>query len=292
MEMRVLRYFLTVAREQNITKAAELLHITQPTLSRQLAALEKELQVPLFNRGSKKITLTDEGILLKHRALEILALEEKTLEELKGQEELIEGSVTIGCGEFTSVESLADICEVFQKKYPKVQICLHTATADVVYDRMSQGLIDIGLFMEPVNTEELEYVRFPGKEVWVVSMRTDDVLAEKEHITKEDFFDKPLILPERKNIRSELASWFGEEYLKLNAAFVSNLTTNAAIMATHGLGYPITIKGAMRFWRKDELVWRELYPKLESDTVLAWRRNIPYSQAVRKFIETIREECG
>ena len=150
MEMRVLRYFLTVAREQNITKAAELLHITQPTLSRQLAALEKELQVPLFNRGSKKITLTDEGILLKHRALEILALEEKTLEELKGQEELIEGSVTIGCGEFTSVESLADICEVFQKKYPK----------------------------------------------------------------------------------------------------------------------------------------------LESDTVLAWRRNIPYSQAVRKFIETIREECG
>ena len=290
--MRVLRYFLTVAREQNITKAAELLHITQPTLSRQLAALEKELQVPLFNRESKKIRLTDEGILLKHRALEILALEEKTLEELKGQEELIEGSVTIGCGEFASVESLADICEVFQKKYPKVQICLHTVTADVVYDRMSQGLVDIGLFMEPVNTEELEYVRFPGKEVWVVSMRTDDVLAEKEHITKEDLFDKPLILPERKNIRSELASWFGEEYLRLNAAFVSNLTTNVAIMATHGLGYPITIKGAMRFWRKDELVWRELYPKLESDTVLAWRRNIPYSQAVRKFIETIREECG
>lgn len=287
MEIRILKYFLTVAREQNVTRAAEALHITQPTLSRQIAALEEELGTPLFERNNKKITLTKEGILLKRRALEILELEEKTVEEIQSCRELVEGSVTIGCGEYEAVETLAEICASFRSKYPKVQLHLHTATADVVRNRMTQGLVDIGLFMEPISTEGLDYVRLPGQETWVVSMRPDDLLAQKTQITKEDLLNKPLILPERTNIQSELANWFGKDYEHLNVAFVSNLHTNAAIMAKHGLGYPITVRGTMSFWKEDALVHRELFPKLSMSTVIAWRRNIPYSQAVLKFIEEI-----
>ena len=287
MEIRILKYFLTVAREQNVTRAAEALHITQPTLSRQIAALEEELGTSLFERNNKKITLTKEGILLKRRALEILELEEKTVEEIQSCRELVEGSVTIGCGEYEAVETLAEICAAFRSKYPKVQLRLHTGTADIIRSRMMQGLADIGLFMEPISTEGLDYVRLSGQETWVVSMRPDDPLAQKPQITKEDLLDKPLILPERTNIQSELANWFGKDYEHLNIAFVSNLHTNAAIMAKHGLGYPITVRGTMGFWKEDALVHRELFPKLSMPTVIAWRRNIPYSQAVLKFIEEI-----
>ena len=159
MELRLLRYFLTVAKEQNFTKAAEQLHITQPTLSRQMAAFEEDLGITLFIRNGKKISLTDEGILLKRRALEILDLEERTLEELKGKEEVVEGTITIGCGEFAAVETLAKICKTYKEKYPLVQIALHTATADTVYEMMKKGLVDIALFLEPVDTEGLDYIR-------------------------------------------------------------------------------------------------------------------------------------
>lgn len=287
MEIRVLKYFLTVARKQNITKAAETLHMTQPTLSRQLAALEDDLGTKLFTRTGRKITLTEEGILLKRRALEILDLEEKTVEELRNHEELIEGSVAIGCGEFGAVESLSKICRSYREKYPRVQIKLHTATADVVQDMMNQGLVDIGLLMEPVDTSEFEYIRLPEAESWVVTMRPDDPMAKKDAITKEDLLDKPLILPERLNIQSELANWFGRGFDKLNIAFVANLATNAAVMAKNGLAYPVTIEGAMRFWKEELLVNRKIYPELVSHSVLAWRRNIPYSTAARKFIEEI-----
>lgn len=142
MELRLLRYFLTVAKEQSFTKAAEQLHITQPTLSRQMTALEDELGITLFLRTWKRTTLTDEGILLKRRALEILNLEEKTLKELKGKEDVVEGTITIGCGEFAAVETLARICKTYKEKYPLIQIALHTATADTVYEMMKKGLVD------------------------------------------------------------------------------------------------------------------------------------------------------
>ena len=158
MDIRILRYFLTVAKEQNFTKAAEQLNITQPTLSRQLAAFEEELGTALFIRESRSITLTEAGILLKRRALEIIDLEEKMLDELKVKEGLTEGTVTIGCGEFAAVETLAEICKLYKQKYPMVQIALHTATADSVYEMRNQGLVEIGLFLEPVSTEGLDYI--------------------------------------------------------------------------------------------------------------------------------------
>ena len=284
MDIRILRYFLTVAKEQNFTKAAEQLNITQPTLSRQLAALEEELGSVLFNRSGRNITLTEEGLLLKRRALEIIDLQEKIIDEFKGNEEEVEGVITIGCGEFAAVEILTQICK---KRYPLVQIALHTGTADMILEMMNKGLIDIGLFLEPISTEDLEYIRFQDSDQWVISMRADDPLAKKEVITKEDLLRIPLILPERYSVQSEIANWFGKDFEKLNIAFISNLGTNAGVMAIHGLGYPVSIQGAIRYWREDLLVQRKLYPEVKANTIMAWRRNLPQSKAIRLFIDEI-----
>lgn len=276
-----------VAKERSFTSAAKQLHITQPTLSRQLAEFEKEIGVSLFVRKGKTIVLTQEGILLKRRALEILELEEQTLKEIKEKEELVEGTITFGCGESAVIETLALIIKSYKNKYPRVQMRIHTATADTVYERMNQGLVDIGLFVEPANIDNLDYIRFTDSDHWVVGMPSTDPLAQKEYIEKSDLLDKPLILPERGNIQSELANWFGKDFKNLNIAFTSNLGTNAAIMAFHGLGYPVSIEGAAKYWRKDLLVQRRLYPEIKTSNVFAWRRNIPQSIAVQKMIEEI-----
>lgn len=287
MDLRVLRYFLMVAKEQSFTKAAEQLNITQPTLSRQLAALEKELGAKLFRRGGHSITLTNEGLLLKRRALEIVDLEDKILSEFKGGNEDIEGKITIGCGEFNAVEILAKICKSYREKYPLVQFALHTGTADHISEMMSKGLVDIGIFLEPVNTEGLDYIRIQGSDHWVVTMKADDPLAVKDVITKKDLIGLPLILPERTNIQSELANWFGRDFSRLNVAFTSNLGTNAGVMAIHGLGYPVSVEGAVRYWNRELLVQKRLSPEIKTSTVIAWRRNIPYSPVVSRFIEEI-----
>lgn len=288
MDLRVLRYFLMVAKEQSFTNAAKQLNITQPTLSRQLAALEEELGTKLFNRGGHSITLTGDGLLLKRRALELVDLEEKIISEFKGDTESVEGRITIGCGEFMAVETLAEICKSYKEKYPLVTFAIHTGTADNISDMMNRGLVDVGLFLEPVSTEGLDYIRLQGCDHWVVGMKPDDPLAEKEVIIKEDLLELPLILPERPNIQSELANWFGKDFGKLNIAFTSNLGTNAGVMAMNGLGYPVSVEGAGRYWRKNLLIQKRLYPEIETSTVIAWRRNIPYSPAVRKFIELIQ----
>ena len=292
MDLRVLRYFLTVAREQSFTKAAERLNITQPTLSRQLAALEEELGAKLFNRGGHTITLTSEGLLLKRRALEIVDLEDKIISEFKGGRDAIEGKITVGCGEFMAVEILAKICKTYKENYPLVQFAIHTGTADHVSEMMSKGLVDIGLFLEPVNTEGLDYIRIPKCDHWVVTMRADDPLAEKEVITKKDLLHLPLILPEREKVQSELANWFGKDFSRLQIAFTSNLGTNAGVLAMYGLGYPVSIEGAARYWRNDLVVQRRLSPELATNTVIAWRRNIPYSPAVSRFIEAVTAYQG
>ncbi len=287
MELRVLRYFLTVAKEQSFTKAADQLHITQPTLSRQLKALEEELGTVLFNRGGHSITLTEDGLLLKRRALELIDLEDKIVDEFNGNDELLEGKITIGCGEFNTVEIMAKICGIYKKKYPRVQIAIHTGTADKIYDMMNKGLVDIGLFMEPVDTEGLDYIRISNSDHWVVAMRPDDPLAAKGVIRKEDLLALPLVLSERSGVQSELANWFGKDFDKLNVAYTSNLGTNAGVYAMQGLAYPISIEGAGKYWRRDLLVQRPLDPPIDTDTVIAWKRNLPHSGAVGKMIEEI-----
>ncbi len=288
MEIRVLRYFLTVVREQSITKASEVLHITQPTLSRQLAQMEEEVGVKLFDRGTRKITLTNEGLLLRRRAEEILQLVDKTEKELLEQDEQVEGKITIGCGEMASVQLLPELFECFHEKYPRVNFDLYTATADHVKDQMDRGLVDIGLLLEPIDIEKYEFIRLDMKEKWVVLMRPDDPLAKKESVTAEELSEYPLVLPRRLRVQSELASWFGDYYENLDVLFTSNLSTNAAIMVANGLAHSVVIEGAVPFWDQSKITYRPLYPELTATSVLAWKRGQPFSLAVTKFIEHIK----
>ena len=288
MEIRVLRYFLTVVREQSITKAAEVLHITQPTLSRQLAQLEDDIGVRLFDRGSRKISLTHEGMLLRRRADEILQLVDKTEKELIEQDEQIEGKITVGCGEIASVQLLPDLFDGFHKKYPLVSFDIYTATADNVKEQMDRGLADIGLLLEPIDIEKYDFIRLDMKEQWVVVMRPDSPLAEKEYVTAKELSEVPLILPRRLKVQSELASWFGDHYEGLDVLFTSNLNTNSAVMVNKGLAYSIAVEGMMPFWDQTKLTYRPLYPSLTATSVLAWKRGQPFSLAATKFIEHIK----
>jgi DNA-binding transcriptional LysR family regulator len=288
MEIRVLRYFLTVAREENITKAAEVLHITQPTLSRQLTALEEETGVKLFYRGSRKITLTNEGLLLRRRAEEIVELAEKTAQELTEQGDQIEGTIVIGAGELAAVQNLIRLCGSFQKKYPLVRFEFYTANADQVRERMERGLIDVGLLLEPVDMERFEFIRVDACEEWVVLMRPDSPLAEKEAVTAEDLTGVPLILPSRMQIQSELANWFGDTFKNLDVRYTGNLTANVAMIVQCGQGYAIVIGGAVPFWDQERIVSRPLSPALRANSAFAWRRNQPYSRATEKFIEHLK----
>lgn len=284
MEIRVLRYFLAVVREESITHAAEVLHITQPTLSRQLSQLEEDIGVKLFDRGSRRITLTNEGLLLRRRAEEILQLVDKTEEELQEKEEQVEGKVTLGCGEIASVQLLPRLFATFSEQYPRVTYDLYTATADHVKEQMDQGLVDIGLLLEPIDIEKYDFIRLPVKERWVVLMRPDSPLAGKESVTAEDLAGLPLSLPRRMRVQSELASWFGDRYENLSVRFHSNLSTNAAMMVHSGLAYAIVIEGAVPFWDQTKVTYRPLSPELSATSVLAWKRGQPFSPAVTKFI--------
>lgn len=288
MEIRVLRYFLTVVREESITKASEVLHITQPTLSRQLAQMEEEIGVKLFDRGTRKIKLTNEGILLRRRAEEILQLVDKTEKELVEQEEQVEGKISIGCGEIAAVQLLPKLIDSFHQKYPRVTFDIFTATADLVKEQMDKGLLDIGLLLEPIDMERFEFIRLNIGERWVVLMRPDDPLSRKEAVNAKDLSALPLILPRRMNVQSELASWFGSYYEKLNVVFTSNLNTNSAIMVSNGLAYSLVIEGAMSFWDKSKVIYKPLSPALTATSVLAWKRGQPFSLAATKFIEHIK----
>lgn len=285
IETRLLYYFLTVAREQNITKAASVLHITQPTLSRQMSLLEEEMGVRLFIKDSRPIRLTDEGILLQRRAEEIIELIEKTQEELQAQEAQIEGTVSIGCGEIAAVRILTEMTAEFSRKYPGVVFDIYTANADQIKQRMDNGLTDIGLLLEPADTENYEYIRMPVKERWVVILPSGVPLARKEHVTAKDLAEIPVIMPSRKKVHAEVANWFGDTYEKMHVIGISNLSTNSAQMVRAGMGYALTVEGSLPFLDESEICMRPMYPELYATSVLAWKRNQPFSGAVNAFIQ-------
>ena len=290
MELRVLRYFLTVVREENITRAAEVLHITQPTLSRQLSMLEEELGVKLMERGARKIALTNEGALLRRRAEDLVALADKTEQEFVSQNETLEGRISIGSGELAAGAVLARCCEVFHAQYPLVAFDLLTANADVVKEQMDKGLIDVGLLLEPVDMDKYAYIRLPEREEWGVLMRPDDALAGRKCLTAEELSALPLILPRRLSVQSELANWFGSAYSRLNICFTSNLSTNSSLMVRQGLGYAIVIHGSLPLLDETKMAFRPLSPALWTTSVLAWRRQQPFSLAATTFI-AFRKDC-
>ncbi|MCI6433995.1 MAG: LysR family transcriptional regulator [Clostridiales bacterium] len=288
VETRLLHYFLTVARERNITNAAKVLHITQPTLSRQMTLLEEQLGVKLFVRDSRPLALTDEGFLLRRRAEEILELVEKTEAEVSAQEEQVEGSVSIGCGELASTKLLMEMVAGFSEQFPRVTFDVYTANADRIKHRMDNGLTDVGLLLEPVEMERYEFIRMPVRERWVAMMPSGVPLARRKYVTARDLDDIPVIMPSRQKVHDEVASWFGDDYEKLRLIGTSNLSTNAALMVQAGMGYALAVEGSMPFLEQSNIRMIPLYPELTATSVLAWKRGQPISTAVSRFLEYIK----
>lgn len=288
MEIRVLKYFLAVAREENITKAAEYLHITQPTLSRQLMQLEEELNTILFVRGKSRITLTDEGMLLRRRAEEIVDLANKTEKEFLEQNDLVTGEIFIGGGETYAMHALANVIKEFQSEFPQVTYNLHSANADDIKERIDKGLIDIGVLTEPVDIEKYEFVRLPNKEVWGVLVPKDSALAQKDVITPRDLSSLPILITKRAIVQNEIANWFGKYYDTLNIIATYNLIYNAAVMVEEGIGYVITLDKLVNTNEDTKLTFIPLSPRLETGTVVVWKKHQIFSPATAKFIEKIK----
>ena len=282
MELRVLRYYLTVAREENITRAADMLHITQPTLSRQMAELEEELNTRLFERTNRKIVLTESGMLLRRRAEELISLADKVQQEFQSGDELT-GLISIGSGVTAAVSAcLPKLLQDYAQKYPQVRFELHTGTAAGIKDLLDKGLLDIGILMEPIEVEKYDFVRLPVKEVWGILMPADDPLAQKTAITPGDLQDLPLIVSWRIRER-EAKAWFGGDTEHLNVFCTYDLIDNAATLVEHRLGYAFVIQGALK--PAPGLTFRPLTPEVSNTSVLVWKRYQPSHPAVQKFIE-------
>jgi transcriptional regulator, lysR family len=289
MEIRVLRYFLTVAREETISRAADILHITQPTLSRQLSQMEEDMGVRLFERGPRKISLTAEGRLLRRRAEEILELVGKTEDEIRHQDQTLSGVISIGCGDLGAVQRLPDLIRPFTEHYPSVTFDLYTTSADHIRDRLDRGVTDIGLLLEPVNMEKYDYVRLSRHEEWVVILPPDSPLSQKEAVTPQDLKDVPLILPRRAAVRSELARWFGPDYEHLHVLCTSNLTSSSSVLVHSGLACSIAVLGSISFWDRTQICVRPLSPALTGSSVFAWKRKQPFSPAAERFIQFVKD---
>ena len=287
VELRVLRYYLTVAREENITRAAEILHITQPTLSRQMAELEDELNTKLFERTNRKIVLTEAGMLLRRRAEELVSLAEKTELEFKNSGEELSGLISIGSGVSAVVsKNLPDLIETYVKKYPQVRFELHTGTAAVIKDQLDKGLLDIGILMEPVEVEKYDFIRLPKKDVWGILMPEEDPLAQKSNITPADLRTLPLIASWRI-VEREAKAWFGGDIDHLNVVCTYDLIDNATLLVERRIGYAFVIEGALKHF--PNLVFRPLSPEVSNTSVLVWKKYQPSSTAVRKFIELAKD---
>ena len=283
MNLRILTYFLTVAQEQNVTRAADILHITQPTLSRQLTQLEEDLGVELFDRASKKLALTPAGDLLVHRGKEIVALIEKTEQEIKDSETNLSGNISFGAGEYKTVELLADIIKAFQDKYPAVTFDIFTSTADVLKEKMERGLLDISLLQAPVDITNYNFLLLPEQEKWGILMPSDSPLSAKEAITPEDLSHLPVMPPTRLSARNKVFNWLSGNVANMKFVGTCNLKGNAIIIVLRSRYYAFTIEPSVL--NTDKLCFRPLDPPLVSEMYLAWRRGANFSPTVQKFIE-------
>lgn len=293
MEIRVLRYFLAVAREGSITAAANLLHVTQPTLSRQIKELETELDKKLFVRKSHSMELTDEGILLKRRAIEIIDMVGKVENEFRSMEETVAGDVYIGCGETEAMRLIANIVKDIQEKYPHIKFHLYSGNSEAVGEQLDNGYLDFGILIQPADISKYNFINLPQKDTWGVLMRKDSPLAEKESIYKDDLKDIPLIVS-RQAIESdisqnEFSDWFGEDFEEINIVSTYNLIYNAAIMVEEGVGYAITLDKLVNTSEHSKLIFRPLEPRLESGLNIVWKKHQMFSNAADVFFKAIQE---
>lgn len=294
MEIRVLKYFLAVAREGSITGAANSLHLTQPTLTRQLQELEKELKQKLLIRGKYKVTLTPEGMILRKRAEEIVDMVEKTEAEFLSISDILGGDIYIGGGESDSMKYIADIIKEIQSDYPDIKFHIYSGNAEDVTERLDKGLLDFGILIQPVDLSKYDYITLPEKDVWGVVMRKDNPLSKKEYIELNDLKDIPL-LNSRQAIRktsskNEFIEWFKGKFDNLNTVATFNLVYNAAVMVKAGIGCAITLDKLVDISKESELCFRPLKPKLESGLDIVWKKYQVFSPAAKLFLDKLHEK--
>lgn len=292
MEIRVLRYFLAIAREETITGAANLLHVTQPTLSRQIKDLEDELGKTLLVRGSHRVTLTPEGMLLRKRAEEIIALVDKAEEEFASMKGTLSGDIYIGGGETDAMNIIAAVCHRLQASHPDIHYHLYSGNAEDVTERLDKGLLDFGLLIQPTDLTKYNYLSIPAKDRWGVLMKKDCPLAKKEEIHVQDLAPLPLIFSRqamrRQTEKNELIEWFGKEWDQLHIVTTFNLIYNAAVMAKQGMGYVISLDKLTDTSESSPLCFRPLAPTLESGLDIVWKKYQVFSPAAELFLKELR----
>lgn len=289
MDIRVLRYFLTVAREESISGAAASLHVTQPTLSRQLMDLEEELGKKLFHRGNRKITLTDEGMLLRKRAEEIVDLVKKTEAEITATTEIVSGDIYIGGGETDAMRLIARVAKDLQRDYPQIRYHLFSGNADDVTERLDKGLLDFGILIEPANLSKYDCLHIPALDVWGVLMRKDSPLAFRDVVTPEDLLELPLITSSQSMASKQISSWFGRDTESLNTVATYNLVYNASLMVEEGLGYALCLDQLVNTTGSSALCFRPLQPKLNASLDVVWKKYQIFSKAAELFLDRLRE---
>lgn len=289
MELRVLQYFLAVAREQSISGAAESLHLSQPTLSRQLKEMEEELGKQLLIRGNRRITLTEEGMILRKRAEEIIELVKKTENEISMSESFIAGDITVGAGETDGIRFLIRAADSLQKEYPLIHFHIVSGDIVTVLEDLDRGLIDFGLIFGEVDTAKYEHISMPYNDVWGVLMRRDSPLAEKEFVSAEDLIDKPLIISRQAFQKREFHDFFPCETEKLNIAATYNLLFNGSLMVEEGMGYAICFDNIINVSGESELCFRPLQPQITASMSIVWKKYQVVTKAAEKFLQRLQE---
>lgn len=289
MEIRVLQYFLAIAREQTISGAAEVLHITQPTLSRQIKDLEDELGKQLFVRSNKKISLTEDGLFLRQRAEEIVNLVDKTELEMMTSDLLLSGEIYIGSGECHALKVITKSMKKMQTTYPAVKFDIHSGNAPDIIDRIDSGLIDFGLITYHPKVSEYNHIIMPIKHHWGVLIRKDDPLAQKEQISYEDLADRPLIVSKEIANNIQLIDWFKNNIDHLNIISTYTLLYNATLMVEDELGYAVCLDKLINTSGDSELCFRPLNPFLEVTYYFIWKKYNVLSKTSKQFLNIIQE---
>ncbi|MDO4337765.1 MAG: LysR family transcriptional regulator [Eubacteriales bacterium] len=292
MELRVLQYFLAVAREQSIVRAAESLHLSQPTLSTQIKNMEEELGKQLLIRGTKgsrKVTLTEEGMILRKRAEEILDLVKKTENEIILSDSVIIGDVYIGAGETDGVRLLAKTAGKLRKDYPGIHYHISSGNGAFVTEHLDKGLLDFGLVFGNPDLKKYEALKLPMKDVWGVLMRSDDPLTQKESISPEDLWNQPLLLSQEQSDGGPLIQWMHQKLSSLNISVAYNLLFNASLFVEEGLGYAIAFDNIINTSGNSKLVFRPLTPTLEVEMSLIWKKYQVFSKPAEKFLQVLQE---
>ncbi|MBR4162425.1 MAG: LysR family transcriptional regulator [Solobacterium sp.] len=291
MELRSLRYFMAIAKEQNMTNAASVLHISQPALSYQIAELEKEAGCLLFERTGRKMVLTEEGIKLLSRAERILELADKITDDLQDTGNEIKGDVYIGAAESPRIHLIAEAIASLQKQYPDIRYHFYSGNLDDVYGRLSRGDLDFAVMIEPFGFESCETIFLPEGDTEGVLIRKDHPLAGHQAITAEDLKDLPLLINSRSNFTIEdFARHFSIPAEQLKIAGSGNLVYNKAILAEHGIGAAVTLKDLVSCDENSQLVFLPFDPPIEKQLVFAWKKYRPLSSAAAALLREVQEQ--